>query len=354
MNKKTAERRPARAGTGRITRSTYKPNLTRRQKAAVMVRLLVSEDLQPDLSGLTEALQTTLARDIAALRRVDNDTLSAVLGEFVAEIEGIALSFPPDLGDVLAQLEGNISDHAAAKLRRETGLSYAGDPWDRLSALGLERLLPILKNEPPEIAAVILSKLKVGRAADLLGMLSGPEARSITLAISRTASIDPETVQAIGGALLESLEAEPLAAFPEGPVTRVGAILNTTSAAVRDDMLTGLETEDRTFADAVRKAIFTFENIETRIEPRDIPRIVREVDEDTLVTALGAAKTAFPSVVEYILDNLSSRMSDQLRETIEEQGSPAAKDGERAITVMLTRIREMERAGDLIMVVKEE
>ena len=354
MNKKTAERRPARGGTGRITRSTYKPNLTRRQKAAVMVRLLVSEDLQPDLSGLTEALQTTLARDIAALRRVDNDTLSAVLGEFVAEIEGIALSFPPDLGDVLAQLEGNISDHAAAKLRRETGLSYAGDPWDRLSALGLERLLPILKNEPPEIAAVILSKLKVGRAADLLGMLSGPEARSITLAISRTASIDPETVQAIGGALLESLEAEPLAAFPEGPVTRVGAILNTTSAAVRDDMLTGLETEDRTFADAVRKAIFTFENIETRIEPRDIPRIVREVDEDTLVTALGAAKTAFPSVVEYILDNLSSRMSDQLRETIEEQGSPAAKDGERAIAVMLTRIREMERAGDLIMVVKEE
>ena len=354
MNKKPAETRPARGGAAHITRSTYKPNLTRRQKAAVMVRLLVSEDLQPDLSGLSEALQTTLARDIAALRRVDNDTLSAVLGEFVAEIEGIALSFPHELGDVLAQLEGNISDHAAAKLRRETGLSYAGDPWDRLSALGTERLLPILKSEPPEIAAVILSKLKVGRAADLLGMLSGPEARSVTLAISRTASIDPETVQAIGGALLESLEAEPLAAFPEGPVSRVGAILNTTTAAVRDDMLTGLEGEDEDFANAVRKAIFTFENIETRIEPRDIPRIVREVDEDTLIMALGAANAAFPSVVNYILDNLSSRMADQLRDTLEEQGSPGAKDGERAMAVMITRIRELERAGDLIMIASDD
>lgn len=354
VSKKPYEARPAHSGAAQIFRSTYKPNLTRRQKAAVMVRLLVSEDLQPDLSGLTEALQTTLARDIAALRRVDNDTLSAVLGEFVAEIEGIALSFPPELGDVLAQLEGNISDNAAAKLRRETGLSYAGDPWDRLSALGIERLLPILKNEPPEIAAVILSKLKVSRAADLLAMLSGPEARRITLAISRTASIDPETVQAIGGTLLESLEAEPLAAFPEGPETRVGAILNTTTAAVRDDMLTGLDSEDEDFANAVRKAIFTFEHIQIRIEPRDIPRIIREIDEDTLIKALGAANTAFPSVMNYILDNLSSRMSDQLRETLEEQGTPTAKEGERAMAAMIARIREMERAGDLKMIVNDD
>jgi hypothetical protein len=34
--------------------------LTRRQKAAVIVRLLVNEDMQPDLARLTEAQQTEL------------------------------------------------------------------------------------------------------------------------------------------------------------------------------------------------------------------------------------------------------------------------------------------------------
>ena len=70
--------------------------------------------------------------------------------------------------------------------------------------------------------------------------------------------------------------------------------------------------------------------------------------------ALGAANAAFPSVVNYILDNLSSRMADQLRDTLEEQGSPGAKDGERAMAVMITRIRELERAGDLIMIASDD
>jgi flagellar motor switch protein FliG len=323
--------------------------LTRRQKAAVIVRLLVNEDMQPDLARLTEAQQTSLTRDIATLRRVDKDTLSAVLGEFVAEIEGIALSFPADLGGALEQLEGFISEHAAAKLRRESGLSYAGDPWDRLSALGTEKLLPVLVNEPPEIAAVIISKLKVGRAADILGQIPGPVARRITFAISRTATIDPDTVQAIGGALLESLDAEPIAAFPEGPVTRIGALLNTTTAAIRDDMLDGLDSEDKDFAREVRKAIFTFANIPERIEPRDIPRILRDLEDDTVVKALALAQIQFPAAAKYFLESLSTRMADQLRESIQDAGTPVAADGERAMSRIVGRIREMERGGELIL-----
>lgn len=58
--------------------------------------------------------------------------------------------------------------------------------------------------------------------------------------------------------------------------------------------------------------------------------------------------------MNYILDNLSSRMSDQLRETLEEQGTPTAKEGERAMAAMIARIREMERAGDLKMIVNDD
>ena len=323
--------------------------LTRRQKAAVIVRLLLAQKLEPDLSRLTEAQQTALARDIATLRRVDKDTLSAVLGEFVAEIEGIALSFPADLSGALAQLEGYISDPAAAKLRRESGLSYAGDPWDRLSALDIRKLAPILLAEPPEIAAVILSKLKVPRAAEVLGLLPGPRARDITFAISRTANIDPETVQAIGGALLESLDAEPMPAFPEGAVARVGAILNTSTAQIRDDVLDGLDAQDADFGRKVRQAIFTFANIPQRIAPRDVPRILRDIDEAVLVQALAAAQTACPAAAAHLLDSVSTRMADQLRDAISDLGTVSGPDGEKAMAQIVLRIRDMERLGELIL-----
>ncbi|WP_428983607.1 hypothetical protein [Psychrosphaera aquimarina] len=48
--------------------------------------------------------------------------------------------------------------------------------------MGVEKLLPILENESIEVAAVLLSKIDVARAAELLGKLPGPQARRITYA----------------------------------------------------------------------------------------------------------------------------------------------------------------------------
>ena len=76
-------------------------------------------------------------------------------------------------------------------------------------------------------------------------------------------------------------------------------------AATRDDMLSGLEETDAGFAEQVRRAIFTFENIPDRIEPRDIPKILREVDQAQIVNALAAAKAnGQDNISEFILTNL--------------------------------------------------
>lgn len=325
------------------------PVLSQRQKAAVIVRLMIDHDGLPELSALTEAQQTNLARDIAQMRRIDQGSLNRIIAEFADELESIALTFPGSMDGTLTALEGHLSSSAASALRREAGFGVGGDPWARLATLGTDRLLSVLRSETPEIAGITLSKIPVARAAELLGMLPGPEARRITFAISRTSRIAPETVLAIGRALVDALEAEPLAAFDEGPVARVGAILNNSTSATRDDVLEGLDAEDRGFADEVRKAIFTFANISVRISPRDVPRVLREVDEDTLVLALCGATKTMPSVVEFILANLSRRMSDQLKETVAEREGVSAKDAEAAMAEVVNAIRRMESAGELIL-----
>jgi len=129
--------------------------------------------------------------------------------------------------------------------------------------------------------------------------------------------------------------------------------LNTTTAAIRDDMLDGLDSEDKDFAREVRKAIFTFANIPERIEPRDIPRILRDLEDDIVVKALALAKIEFPKAAEYFLESLSTRMAEQLREAIQDAGTPLAADGERAMARIVGRIREMERGGELILMVGE-
>jgi len=199
----------------------------------------------------------------------------------------------------------------------------------------------------------MLSKLDVSKAAELLGKLPGPRARQITYAVSMTGAVTPDAVDRIGLSLASQLDARPVSAFDDGPVERVGAILNSSTSITREDMLAGLDETDEGFAEAVRKAIFTFGNIPVRIAPRDVPRILREIDQDALITALaGAEAMGVKDSAEFLLSNMSARLSDQLRDEMSEAGEPTAAEADAAMAAIVTTIRQMETAGDLMLVVE--
>jgi flagellar motor switch protein FliG len=230
------------------------------------------------------------------------------------------------------------------------------DPWERITALPVDRLMPILRDEAAEVGAVMLSKLPVAKAADILGRLPGDRARRLAWAVSQTGAVDPETVRRIGAALLADLDNQPQRAFDIGPVERVGAILNVSPALTREDVLQGLEAEDAGFAAEVRRAIFTFVHIPARLSPRDAPKVTRVVDQPVLVTALSAAqgKPGLDEVVEFLLANISQRLAQGLREEMATRGKVKEKEGEEAMAAVITAIRTLEAAGELTLVLPEE
>ena len=169
-----------------------------------------------------------------------------------------------------------------------------------------------------------------------------------------TGAVTPDAVDRIGLSLASQLDARPVSAFDDGPVERVGAILNSSTSITREDMLAGLDETDEGFAEAVRKAIFTFGNIPVRIAPRDVPRILREIDQDALITALaGAEAMGVKDSAEFLLSNMSARLSDQLRDEMSEAGEPTAAEADAAMASIVTSIRQMETAGDLMLVVED-
>lgn len=322
-----------------------------REKAAIIVRLMLAEGSPLPLSALPVHLQTSLTEQIGQMRLVDRATMAAVAAEFADHLEQAGLAFPHGIDGALGLMDGHISASAASRLRRLSAASAKADPWDRLIALPPERLLPVLQEEAVEVAAVTLSKLPVPKAADLLGRLPGERARRIAHAVSMTGNVDPDTVRRIGLSLVGQLDAQPPRAFDSDPVARVGAILNVSPAATRDEVLTGLEAEDAGFAEEVRKTIFTYAHIPARLTPRDAPKLLRVVDPPTLVTALVFGAEA---VADFLLANISQRMAQSLREEMAERGPVRPKEGEVALTAVVTAIRQLEAAGELSLVMPEE
>jgi flagellar motor switch protein FliG len=346
----------ARASGLRGTAPATPRSLSPREKAAVIVRFLLAEGAAIPLAKLPEHLQAALTEQIGQMRLVDRTTLAHVVDDFLGELEQVGLAFPGGIEGALQVMDGHISANAASRLRRLAGASAKADPWDRLTALPVDRLLPVLGEESTEVAAVMLSKLPVAKSAELLGKLPGEKARRVAYAVSLTGNVDPETVRRIGASLAAQLDAQPPRAFDSGPVERVGAILNVSGAQTREDVLAGLEAEDAGFAAEVRKAIFTFIHLPARILPRDVPKIIRITDQPVLVTALTGAQGIADqaAAAEFLLANMSQRMAQGLREEMAARGKVKEKEAEEAQNAVITAVRQLEAAGELILIRDDE
>lgn len=330
--------------------------LSRAQKAAVIVRLLISEGASIPLQQLPEQMQADLTQTMGQLRLIDRNTLAEVVEEFVNELEQVGLAFPGGLEGALAAMDGHLGSGAVTRLRRLAGKTSQADPWERLVAQDSSKILPLILNESIEVGAVILSKLPVPKAAELLGKMPGPRAQRTAYAVAKTNSIAPETVRRIGAALVAQLDAEPIRAFETGPSQRVGAILNVAAAATRDGVLKGLEETDAEFADQVRRAIFTFVHIPRRLNARDVPKVIRIVEQPVLVTALAAAsaKPDLAEGVEFFLSNMSQRMAQGIREDMAARGRVKDKDAEEAMNTVVNAIRELEAGGEVALIAEED
>lgn len=331
--------------------------LDSRQKAAIIVRFLLQEGADVPLGELPDDLQAALTQQMGSMRYIDRDTLATVVGEFADELERMGLTFPRGLAGALTALDGRISPQTAARLRKEAGVKQSGDPWGRIRELEVEKLLPIFDRESTEVAAVLLSKLPVPKAAELLSRMPGEKARKITYAVSLTSAVTPEAVDRIGLSLAAQFEREPPRAFDEDPEERLGAILNVSQAQTRDEVLTGLDQSDEDFSRRVRKSIFTFAHIPDRLSPVDAPKITRDVEQATLVMALAHAEAVGGDMQEaagFILANISKRMGENMREEMGELGKVKTKDGEAAMNAVVTAIRDLVTTGEITLASPED
>lgn len=329
---------------------TIQVMLTPPQKAAVIVRLLLGEGADLPLTELTPEAQATLATEMAQMDMIDRETRNAVISEFCDSLEAVGLSFPGGIDSTLAILGDHLSQDTTNRLRRMAALSGKSDPWVRIAAAPVEQLRDLAINEAVEVAAILVSKLPVPKAAELFGSLPSERARQIAYAISLTGGTEAQALRRIGLALVQALDSLPQPVLEGRPVERVGAILNFTSSPTRDSVLDGLEQEDATFADQVRKAIFTWSNIPQRIDPRDVVRITRAVEPATLLRAMAAAKGDDIATVDFILANISQRLAETMREDMESAGKVPAAEADKAMSEVIAAIRAMEDAGEIFLI----
>ena len=327
--------------------------ISRRRKAALVVHMMIRDGDSLSLADLPESLQEILTEELGEIRLVDRNVVHEVADEFSARLDAVGFAAPGSRDGAIASLSDHLSPAVSARLREQMESVRNGDHWPVIMDLPTARIVEILNAESIEIGAVTISKLQVGKAAEVLGQTPGERARRITYAMSLTSDIGPDVVRRIGASLAKQYGHPATLAFDKAPVQRLGAILNSTVTETREDVLVGLGDTDPDFASNVRKAIFTFKDIAPRVKPTDIPSCIRAVDNDVLVKAIAAAlsgETALADSAEFILGAMSQRMAGQIREDAAELGRVKKSDAEASMSAITTAIREMAESSVITLI----
>ena len=161
------------------------PQLSQAQKAAIIARVLMDHDALPPLNEFLPTQQKQILREMSGLRHVPRDRLAVLIAEFERELDNIGVTFSGGFASAIKRLEDQLSPDTLEEVRSTELPPEKVDPWEQLNALEPEELAGLIDGESTEVAALALSKLNVSNAAGLLGLLPGPRAREVTLAISR-------------------------------------------------------------------------------------------------------------------------------------------------------------------------
>jgi flagellar motor switch protein FliG len=283
-----------------------------------------------------------VTRAAADLRPISTAELEAIVEEFahkftsgpnllstVGEIEQLLINvLPPEqVSEIMSDVLGNANRTI----------------WERISSVSEGLLANYLLKEHPQIAALILSKVKPACAAKVMAQMPAGVSHNLLRRMLSLKPIAEEAMRVVDKTLHEDFMLNFARNMGADTYTRLADIINKMERSHMDEALKNLAESRPKAAEVLKGLLFTFDDIAT-ITPRARMAIFDQIATDRIVTAL---KGTSPGFRELILSSLASR-TRRLVEHELANGDPAPQrevlEARRTITDLAL---EMANRGDI-------
>jgi flagellar motor switch protein FliM len=219
-------------------------------------------------------------------------------------------------------------------------------PFDFASRADPELLTSLLSREHPQTIALVLSYLEPQLASLALGGLSRELQPAVIKRIATLGRTMPDVVREVERILDKELsvaasEEYTLAGGLDGAID----ILNLAARGVEKLVVESMEKSDPRLAEELKKRMFVFEDI-ILLGREACAKVLERVDEETL---LGAMKAIPDKVREFIWDCAPKEALAGLKSRFEAMGRIRLHDVEEAQLRIVSRIREMEGSGEILI-----
>jgi flagellar motor switch protein FliG len=319
--------------------------LNKNQKLAALLVMLGSESAAVILKQFQPREIESISREMARFNLITREQQQDILVEFSNVAVSASTSVSAGVEVTRNTLEKALGSFKASDvLGRVTTNRAPVGAMQSIADMDPRHIFNLLRDEKEQAITFIISHLSPEKAAQVLNMLR-PEQRNVV--IERLATLAPTPVE-VGEKVVEVLNAklgikQTRALTQTGGITSVADLLNAMDKTVSRTLLTHIEEHNPDLSQAIRKKMFTFEDL-LSLDPPYVQRIMREIDMRDLTVAL---KKVSEPLKRLLLSNISRRAAASVQEEMAFLGHVKMRDVEAAQFRIIDTVRKLEAEGEI-------
>lgn len=318
------------------------------EKAAILLLNLGEDMAGKILSQMGQDEIQHLGNYMASIGTLIPDLIRGVNEEFLRKtIGGGSRGFTiGNVSNVRKLLESALGEDMAENLISNLSVPTEEAGIETLRLLDAKTIANFLKNEHPQTVALILAHLDAEKSATVLSLMNEGIRGEVAYRMATLDRIPPSVIND-----LDTILGDELASSGSGQTQLVGGInsvaeiLNYVDKSNENLIISKIDELNPELAEEVRNLMFTFDDL-IFIDDRGIQQVLREVSNEDLTVAL---RGSGDEVKEKILDNLSERAADMIREDLEAMGPVRLSDVEKAQQGITNTAKRLEDEGKLII-----
>ncbi|MFC4617341.1 flagellar motor switch protein FliG [Camelliibacillus cellulosilyticus] len=317
-----------------------------KEKAAILLISLGAEVSAEVFKHLNDQEIEQLTLQIANMRRVEQEVKDDVMEQFYQIVLAQNYISQGGIGYAKQVLEKALGRTAAADIITKLTSTLQVKPFDFMRKADATQILNYIQHEHPQTIALVLSYLDAAKAGQILSALPEELQAEVARRIAVMDRTSPEIINEVERVFEKKFSATVSQDFTKtGGIEAVVDVLNGVDRSTERVILDALSIQDPDLAEEIKKRMFVFEDI-VGLDSRAIQRVIRDVSNEDLLLAL---KTASEDVKNIIFRNMSQRRVETFKEELQYMGPVRLRDVEEAQTRIVSVIRGLEEAGEIII-----
>lgn len=321
-------------------------HVSKLDQAAILMMSLGEKEAAAVLRHLGPKDVQRIGTAMTSLENVTMEHVESVMTNFLNEarlLTGLGMGSDGYIRNMLVEALG---EEKAGSLVDRILLGGNTSGLDTLKWMDARSVADIIRNEHPQIQAIVMAHLDGDQSAEVLTHLPEKVRLDIVMRVAAMDTVQPSALQELNTILEKQFSGNAGSQAKMMGGTKVAAeIMNNLESSIEGDLMEAIKEMDEDLGNTIQDLMFVFDNLKV-VDDRGIQALLREVSSEVLILAL---KGSDEELKQKIFSNMSKRAAELLRDDLDAKGPVKLSEVESAQKEILIIARRMADAGEIVL-----